>query len=90
MSTRPHAPTPSDEQAKLIEDLGGPTAVIGFVNDHLGYKPDDPDRLCPQTASMWKKRGIPFAYRACLAIRAREKNIGVPAGFLNEAARADA
>jgi hypothetical protein len=57
--------------------------VAGFVSEH--FKLDPP--LAPQAISQWKKRGIPYSYRACLAIRARGNNIGVPPGFLNEQAR---
>lgn len=81
-----YAPKKSAEQAKLIDDLGGPSVVAGIVSDHLGLK--GVNRLVPQTVSQWKRRGIPFAYRACLAIEARGKGIGVPAGFLGERARA--
>lgn len=81
MNNRPHAPQPSEAQAELIDALGGPTAVAKMVSHRIGMA-ESP--LRPQAASMWKKRGIPYRYRAPLAIEARERGIAVPPGFLGE------
>lgn len=85
MARTSNAPTPSPEQAKLIDALGGPSAVARLVSNHLGRKDDE--QMAPQTVCQWKKRGIPFCYRACLAIAARNRDIGVPPGFLGEQAK---
>lgn len=77
---RQSAPSPSPEHAKLIEDLGGAAAVARAVVARIGGK------LSPQAVSNWKTRGIPFRYRAPLAIEARERGIGAPANFLGEQA----
>ncbi len=85
MARRPHSPVPAKDHAKLIDQLGGPSEVARIVSKHIGRE-DDP--IVPQAACQWKKRGIPFAYRACLAIKAREKGVSVPPGFLGEQAQA--
>ena len=74
----PAAARPSDEQRQLIDDLGGPTKVAKIIHQRTGYK------LFPQAISNWRKRGIPFRYRAPLALEAGERNIGVPIDFLGE------
>ncbi len=74
----PAAARPSPEQRQLIDDLGGPTKVAKIIHDRTGYQ------LTPQCASNWRTRGIPFRYRAPLALEAGERNIGVPADFLGE------
>lgn len=80
-SAAPYAPEPSAEQAKLIDDLGGPLAVSEMVRARTGHK------NTPQAISMWKRRGIPYRYRAALMIEAQERGIGVPAGFLGAGAQ---
>lgn len=65
-------------QAQLIVALGGAKKVSELIHDRLG-KP-----LRPQAVSQWRRRGIPYRYRATLAIEARERGIGVPPGFLGE------
>ena len=81
---RPRTPQPSEAQAKLIDELGGPKAVAKIVSRRIGLSGEN--ALTPQCVSMWKKRGIGFGYRAVLAIEARERGVGVPAGFLGEGA----
>jgi hypothetical protein len=85
VARRSHPPS-APEHSKLIDDLGGPLAVAKIVGAHIGREADNP--FSPQNVTQWRWRGIPFRYRACLAIRAREKNIGVPKGFLGEQAKA--
>lgn len=80
-TTRPHSPQPSVAQSELIDALGGPKAVAEMVSQRIGLV-ETP--LRPQSASMWKARGIPYRYRAAIAIEARERGIGVPAGFMGE------
>lgn len=76
--TRPSAPTPSKDHLELINALGGPTVVAEMMKKRLNI------RLKPQAVSNWARRGIPFRYRAPLAIEAREHDVGVPANFLGE------
>ena len=85
MTIRPYSPQPSAAQSELIDALGGPKAVAEMVSRRIGLPEED--ELCPQAASMWKRRGIPFRYRAPLAVEARERGIGVPPGFLGEEAQ---
>lgn len=66
------------EQAALIRALGGATKVARKVTARTGIQ------VLPQSVDMWRKRGIPYRYRAALAIEARERNIGVPDNFLGE------
>ena len=40
--------------------------------------------LKPQAVSNWRSRGIPFAYRAALALEAGSRDIGVPENFLGD------
>lgn len=82
MQKVPSAPRPSAAQIKLIDDLGGPTAVARLINERLALEAP----LRPQAASMWKRRGIPYRYRAALAIEAQARKLRVPHGFLGEAA----
>lgn len=79
---RPNSPQPSAAQSELIDALGGPTAVAEVVSKRIGLAEEE--SLCSQAVSMWRKRGIPYRYRAPLAIEARERSIDVPAGFLGE------
>lgn len=74
------APAPSPDHIALIDSLGGPTAVAEAVSRRLGIAPP----LTPQSVSMWKVRGIPWRYRAMLAIMAREDEVSCPPGFLGE------
>lgn len=67
--------TPSKEQAKLIDELGGPTAVIKAVNERLGTNHSS------QMVSMWRLRGIPYRYRGILSVLAQEKGVKTPADF---------
>lgn len=80
MSHRPHAPQPCEAHTNLLYSLGGPSKVAEVVNTRLQL--DRP--ISPQAVSMWMKRGIPFGYRAVLVLEARERDIDVPAKFLNE------
>lgn len=74
-------PEPCDEHNKLLDDLGGNLEVARIVTAHFNLiKP-----LSRQAVYLWRRRGIPFAYRACLAIYARELGFDVPPRFLNEA-----
>lgn len=75
-----YAPRPSPEQAELIDNLGGPSIVAECLTKQLRLAP----ALRPQTVSQWKRRGIPYRYRAALAIEAREGGVCVPVGFLGE------
>ncbi len=74
----PAAARPSLEQRQLIDNLGGPTKVVEIIHRRTGHK------LKPQAISNWRVRGIPFRYRAPLALEAGERNIGVPIDFLGE------
>ena len=74
----PAAATPSAKQRKLIDDLGGPVSVAKTIKQRTGQT------LTPQAVSNWRSRGIPFAYRASLALEAAGRDIGVPKNFLNE------
>lgn len=79
-SARNYAPRPSFEQAELIDNLGGPSIVAECLTNRLRLDPP----LRPQTVSQWKTRGIPYRWRAALAIEAREGGVCVPVGFLGE------
>lgn len=72
-------PEPSEAHWTLVEDLGGPTAVAEILKRRL-----DLEDYSPQAVSMWRRRGIPFAYRPCLAAEATERHIYVPSDFLGE------
>jgi len=74
----PAAARPSIEHRKLIDDLGGPTEVVKMMHVRTGHK------LTPQAVSNWRTRGIPFRYRAPLALEAGARHIGVPFDFLGE------
>jgi len=65
------------EHRKLIDRLGGPTAVADIILQRLETK------ITPQNVSNWRMRGIPADYRPCLAVVAGERDIGVPMNFLN-------
>lgn len=78
MAKKMHDPVSRAAQAKLIADLGGPTAVARMLNGRLNLN------LGQQAVSNWKARRIPFEYRAALAIEARERNVGLPLGWLGE------
>lgn len=73
-------PIPSPEQVKLIDELGGATKVAAYLTEHFQRRTP----LRPQSVSAWKTRGIPFAYRAALAIWANQRAVSVPSVFLNE------
>lgn len=76
----PVKPQPSEAHTNLLYALGGPSKVAEIVNIRLGLEKP----LRPQAVSNWVNRGIPFCYRAVLTIEANERDIDVPAGFLNE------
>jgi hypothetical protein len=78
MSKEASAPVPTPEQAKLLADLGGASRVAEVLRART-QRP-----LSPQAVSNWIKRGIPFRYRAPLAIEARERQLEVPPNFLGE------
>ncbi len=78
MGASQSAPNPSPEQNLLLRDLGGPTKVSRLIKVRTGLT------VSRQAVSNWFQRGIPFRYRAPLAIEAREQGVGVPAGFLGE------
>ncbi len=67
-----------EAQRKLIDALGGPTAVQKIILVRTGVE------LKTQAISNWRKRGIPFSRRAPLALEAGEREIGVPLNFLGE------
>lgn len=87
MST-PYSPQPSAAHSELIDALGGPSAVAGLVSRRVGL--DKP--MTSQMVSNWRRRGVPWRHRGFLASVARERDIGVPPGFLGEdaAPRAEA
>lgn len=66
-----------DRHRALIDSLGGPTAVATIVFERLDVE------MTSQNVSNWRSRGIPSDYRPCLARVAGERNIGVPARFLD-------
>lgn len=68
---------PLEEQAAFIDALGGPTDVAAMLVRRTG------ERVIQQTVSHWKKRGIPFFWRAHMALEAGERNIDAPPNFLN-------
>jgi len=73
-------PTAGPEVSALIDALGGPTEVSRIVTAHFNiHTPMTPQAICN-----WKRRGIPWAYRACLAMHARDQSIDVPENFMNE------
>lgn len=75
---KPAGAKPSKEQRQLIDRLGGPKALVEIVRLRTGFT------LTTQAISNWRRRGIPFRYRAPLALEAGERNIGVPIDFLGE------
>lgn len=78
MTRRIPEATPATNQ--LITELGGPAEVARMLNGRLRLDPP----IKRQTVSNWKQRGIPYGYRAAMAIHAREMGKGVPPGFLGE------
>lgn len=66
---------------ELIDKLGGPTAVAAIILQRLEIQ------ITSQNVSNWRTRGIPADYRPCLAVVAGERDIGVPARFLNAGKR---
>ncbi len=61
----------------LIEGLGGPTAVAKIVKVRLDVA------IRPNAVSNWMVRGIPAAYRPCLAVAAGEQTVAVPERFID-------
>jgi len=72
--TRP----PIYEQSELIDRLGGAKKVAGMLSRRTG------DVTSPQSVSNWRRRGIPFRFRAAMALEAGERGVGVPGNFLGE------
>ena len=66
-----------DRHRALIDSLGGPTAVAAIILQLLEVD------MTSQNVSNWRSRGIPSDYRPCLARVAGERDIGVPARFLD-------
>lgn len=66
---------PSPGQVAVIKGLGGPTTVAEICDNLLGY------RYTPQAICMWKKRGIPPAFKAQLAAEARRRGVKIPADY---------
>jgi hypothetical protein len=60
-----------DISNKLIDDLGGPTAVSKLI------------RLQPHQVVAFRKRGIPWRYRAFVATIAAARGIYVDPDFLD-------
>ena len=73
-----HRPRPSNLQIRLIDELGGPSAVARELVRRMAL-----DEMTPQAVSMWKRRGIPFGYRIHLVKWAVEEGISVPKGFVD-------
>ncbi|TFH51588.1 MAG: hypothetical protein E4H01_00335 [Lysobacterales bacterium] len=65
------------EHQKFIDDLGGPTTVAALVEHRLDIE------LKRQSVSMWRRRGIPQDYRACLVTWAEELGVNVPNKFID-------
>jgi hypothetical protein len=61
------------EHKKLIDELGGSTAV----SRDLGAE-------TPQVVSNWRRRGVPWRWRVKVAALAKKKRVKVPAGFMGE------
>jgi hypothetical protein len=78
MHKRPSAPEPSNELSELIDELGGPVKVVEILQRRIGA------RITAQAVSNWRRRGIPYRYRAPLALEAAERQIGVPVNFMGE------
>ncbi len=76
----PAAAKPNVDHRDLIDALGGPTKVAAIIKVRTGHV------LKPQAVSNWRSRGIPFAYRAALALEAGSRDMGVPANFLGDLA----
>ena len=75
MSNPAYSPKPSTDQAKLIDDLGGPKAVADAINAKYGTN------FTGQCVSNWKRRGIPYRWRGPLVVLAQSKDISAPADF---------
>ena len=75
MPKKAYAPEPSPEQAKMIEDLGGPKSVANAINERLTTD------LTGQAVSNWKTRGIPYRFRGLLVVMAQAKGVATPPDF---------
>lgn len=73
-------PAASADHNRLLTSLGGCAAVARMLSQRMGIDPP----ITRQAVTNWRTRGIPFAYRATLAIYARELGKSVPPGFLGE------
>ena len=69
-----YAPQPSDDQIKLLDDLGGSKAVADALNSWYGTS------MTGQCVSNWKARGIPYRVRGRLVVMAG-KRVAVPKDF---------
>ncbi len=77
MSNSNHAPEPSAEQAKFIDDRGGPIKVARAIAYRLNIY------MSGQRVSNWKRRGIPFWVRGTLVVlgQALDPVVNAPANF---------
>lgn len=71
-----YAPEPSEEQVKLIEDLGGPWAVARALKNEFGF-----EGFTGNAVSNWKRRGIPWRFRGPLVVLANKKGVDLPPDF---------
>ncbi len=78
MVKQTYSASPSAEQQELIRNLGGPAKVARMLSARIV------ETVRPTTVANWNARGIPFRYRAPLAIEARERGVSVPDNFLGE------
>lgn len=69
------SPSPSPEQTKFIQELGGPKEVSEWINENYDTEFTGP------TVSMWIARGIPFRWRGPLVVMAQEKGVSAPPNF---------
>lgn len=75
---RASSPKPSEEQRQLIVDLGGQAAIARLIaakTDHV---------ITSQAVDHWKRRGIPYRYRAIFIIEAQKRGLPLPENFLGE------
>ena len=70
------------EHAKLIDDLGGGTAVAKELSDLAGRPVDR------EAVYKWKENGVPWRFRLMLAAMAQKKEIALPSDFLGEPQKA--
>ena len=65
--------SPQEQACYMIERLGGCVKVAR----QLGAN--------PSSVSNWKRRGVPWKYRAAMARSAVARGFEIPAGFMGEA-----